>query len=699
MKDDSGKEKWRTLFTERERYHAWETALQHYVLTTESSEVRDFFISKIRTELEESKNFFSEAIKFLHLVTEPDLHNSEWARYKDPELLATIQNRAVEFTESFKEPETNYLFSLAARAEGERIKSSKPVEWFRGKSDLYDWMPLLVNDHTYGVVFENSNGQPQLIVAPSDETEKISTLLKELETARPAYEDALDRKQAILDRYEGVEEANLPYSVYDELREYSTEEKTYLALEHKVRSYFFDEDPTGHGLGSFSGTARTERVVQSEDFLPAHKPTGVLNKEDGVRQQVYFSQLIRKEIEKDLGTSLGALSLREQFYFFKVVRERTIENIEPVKAFARIYGAEAFRTFLSLEHDQGLGDEIIAFGNRTDPETARAIFERYGEILDAAEQTREIFIQAFGKKTASLQSQGSLADGLAKRGKDILLGAVRTPRNVPDVLLKLGSVNTDAIVFANAFRTLKENNELDLEAIRNTSLETESSAEFRTHLKDVAKVEELFVEAYKNQPEGFRKAVIDSFHKSLSNPDTRFYALRRKDEVIASLRFDDIKNEKSEVIERYFGSFVSDAAYGNGKLGEAVFENAIKKESAVGTSIRAHCNPLAPITQKYIEAGFVATDLDDYAGVPSFSIVLDIAQNRDLKTKTWSTEKIVEASLNQNSKEIKAFSTKDKEDIPFDMVKQGYALTRYMEKDKLFYAVFELLPAGEKTSA
>jgi predicted GNAT family N-acyltransferase len=400
-----------------------------------------------------------------------------------------------------------------------------------------------------------------------------------------------------------------------------------------------------------------------------------------------------------LETPLGALSLREQFYFFKVVSQRNVGNINPIKAFARTYGVGAFRTFLSLEYEHDLGDEIIAFGNSIDSRTARAIFERYGEILDASEQAREILTQVFGREGVSSQTRGFLAEALAKRGKDILLAAVRTPKNATDVLSNLASVNTEAVVFANAFRTLKESHELDLETIRDTSLSISPSAEFRTRTKDIEKVDRLFAEAYKDQPAEFREAVLNSFHKSLSNPDARFYALRRKDEVIASLRFDDIRNEKGEVTRKYFGSFVSDTAYGNGKLGEAVFENAIAAEATSKIPIQAHCNPLSPITQKYIESGFVATGLENYAGVPSFSIELDSSRNEGLETKKWPPEQIVRAALSQNTSRIRAFSVTNPEQIPFDLVQEGFALTRYLKIDRVIYAVFELLPAEGKTSA
>jgi predicted GNAT family N-acyltransferase len=410
---------------------------------------------------------------------------------------------------------------------------------------------------------------------------------------------------------------------------------------------------------------------------------------------------VRQVIEAEFGFELKDLTIREQIGFISFTKDVRIFEADMVKKYTHEYGTVGAQTFLALNSlAPDMGWAYISFAEYPLLELKSEIlkvFKLYIEIEHKALETEEYLSRNFNVQDKAI-IQGTIFN-IRRRAVEIFSSSLNSINQLlsGQVTRKqwekaIRKVKADTILFTTAFRALKDSGQLDIESIRGTSFETETGQELGNNEKDRSQITSLMEEAYKGQPEEFTQAVLTSLDQSFDNPNSKFYLLRRNDKVISALRFDDIKNEKGEVTERYFGSFVSDSAYGNGKLGEAVFEKAIEAESAKGEPISAHCNPLSPISQKYIEAGFVATELEDYADVPSFSIRLDSKINELSQTKRWKPEQIIQAALSQNTDTIQVFSVHRPEEIPFNLVNEGFALTRYLKQGNRIYAVFEKLP-------
>lgn len=412
-----------------------------------------------------------------------------------------------------------------------------------------------------------------------------------------------------------------------------------------------------------------------------------INQKELLDDYLYLiSSEVRTEVENEFNIKLTDLSLREQYYFLTFLSQKSIDDSERIAEFCGVYGTSGLRTFLSLEHDQVNGDAVVDGLLKLDHNTGQSVVEKYVAIMNASERATEM-VKA--KPSLSEEVEHNTRERAAKflvrfaEGVDDDLGTLKE---------KLSKVEADTELLVATTRTLFQQGEA-IDLVEGVRVSTQSSAELAEDPRDIKRIESLLIRTYKDKTKEFQDSVIESFRNATSTHESKFYVLRYKEEIAALLRFD-----QHQAGEKYFGSFVSDPAFENGKVGEALMINAMSTE-ARDSIILAHCNPLSSITQKYIETGFVATKLEDYAGVPSFSIRLDAKANTQSETKSWKPERIVQAALSQNNPNIQAFSVKRSEEIPFNLVNQGFSLTRYLKQGERLYAVFERLSSEEKGSA
>ncbi len=460
-----------------------------------------------------------------------------------------------------------------------------------------------------------------------------------------------------------------------------------------------------------------KRVMSSlkEELSPSAVPTKSLSEVIASMElfvgdkEVFFSSLyaafstarMRVFFETYFDFSFADIPLHAQIQFLRYVWDKPETEVNNARDFVHKGGtpkakANRFVSFLSLEHELKIGDKIVSFGNRVPKETADALFEKYASIIDTAETTRQFLQDEFKQNGEDKESIKLVANAMSRRATDLLAQYVmQTQNDYSHLPQELERIEIDALAFSSAFRVLKNRGDLQFEDIRGVSLETESSSDFANHKNDVNKVRQLINTAYHSEPSAFRVEVMNSFEQSLENPDTQFYVLHRYGTLLASLRLDKVRDTNGNVTSKYFGSFVSDPTYGNGRLGEAVFEKTLEMEARDNIPINAWCNPLSAITQKYIEAGFTAQALNDFGGVPSLEIVFDAIQNEKSETKHWSAERVIRESLAQSSDMVQTFSTTRPEDIPFNLINDGYMLTRYFRQDNRYYAVFERFSATE----
>jgi hypothetical protein len=183
----------------------------------------------------------------------------------------------------------------------------------------------------------------------------------------------------------------------------------------------------------------------------------------------------------------------------------------------------------------------------------------------------------------------------------------------------------------------------------------------------------------------FRDAVAASLTKSFKNPNTTFRILRDQDKIVSYNRFDTLRDYTGKEVS-YFGSFNADPAYSG--VGGVMLEETIKDRLEDGRPMMAYSDPSQPITKKYIEDGFVVTELHPFGGKTLFEIWRTKDSTGQFESKGKSIAELL--TLVGNDMSVVVREQSDAETYP--ELQKGMGLTRYFNHEKKTYVVFEKLP-------
>ncbi len=409
-------------------------------------------------------------------------------------------------------------------------------------------------------------------------------------------------------------------------------------------------------------------------------------------KEKYFSLYAESFFQKT-GVHFNNLSFREQGQLLFFMNRADTATKERTTDFVRQFGESGFRTFLALEYDRSLGEPLLAFAHAHPQEAAR-VFAQFGALADTAEDARQFLEQEFGIGDAEAHhAADAVTDQMLRRAKDLLARAVHTTdADFETLQQELGETNTAALTFAAAFRSLREQGALSLDDLPETaslSLVVESGAEAGEDAGLRERMAALYRKGHAHEPPAFVDKLIAQNEERLGNSASRFVLLRHHDALIGMLRFDERREASGAPKSLYAGGFNIDRDYGNGKLGEAMFEAAFANMRRLGLPIEGHGDPAAPISQRYLDWGFVAdrVDLGELSGA-RWHLTMD--PTKHWRSKELSEETLIAHADQQDVGSIRVLSM----DAPPTEIPPNTVLTRLIHKDGRYYAVFESTTAS-----
>lgn len=390
---------------------------------------------------------------------------------------------------------------------------------------------------------------------------------------------------------------------------------------------------------------------------------------------------------------LDDLSLVEQFNLLTFFKERSIADVEPLKQFAKTYGTDGLRTFLSLEHDRGFGSSIIALGEKLPQESARALFKKYGELLDAAHEAESYVEHAFGKK-GNKELVGTISKNLLVKAVKLLKESSQNLDSAPDIKTaeaqiaeRLKMIESATELFLSTFKTLATSGEsISLAEIRELSFEHINPADLSPD--DKATMRSIYAQNYQATPE-LQHELLANFDIATSGEDPSasdkpltFYTLRHNNRIVAFCAFTEYEYRKIR-----FSMMNIDPHYQNNALGQTFLDKTLAMESPFGR-IDAACDACSPAARHYIEKGFVGKRSFTYHEIQALDILfLDKAIAR-----TWTPEMVIARAhpdAHADSDGILVVVAQTPHELPFDLLNKGKILSRYFKKDDRYYAVFE----------
>ncbi len=285
-----------------------------------------------------------------------------------------------------------------------------------------------------------------------------------------------------------------------------------------------------------------------EDISIVGTDKNISNKQaqDVLDYSIFLNEKVRVVFEKEFGVPLTAFSLPEQFGFIEYFKKSTNEDVFKNKEFAKQYGINGLRTFLSLEkgleeNSEGMGDKILELGNpkNLEPKIAEKVFSKYGEIIDTVGNIQSILDKMLVKETieCSQSEINEIKESLLIRAKNFLSTFYdKKGSNSVDLLKDLERYKTETLLYAETYNKLNQSGKkIKLEDIKNTEitiLSQEEKEKVADKLWDVTKANRPFIE----EVDKIQKRKKEFFN-SIENKNSDFYVLKYKDNIIAFCSF------------------------------------------------------------------------------------------------------------------------------------------------------------------
>ncbi len=307
-----------------------------------------------------------------------------------------------------------------------------------------------------------------------------------------------------------------------------------------------------HGLDSPEDKIKAEMLEFTYDTLFHAKPDET-SEEREEREKIleefrkkYFDTYIT-DFHEQTGVRFNNLNFKEQGWFLWYIQHASEEDKKRAVEFITKYREDGFKTFLSLEQDIGTGGKILDIGEKMPQPVATAIFKKYDEVVQAAEEAENFLSQKFGQRRQFDSGVANLiTNNLLRRAKDLVAKYSDEAHDSQDkeelskkIKKELNLCRADIWLFASAFKHLFEEKKLELKDIVGIALETKDSGE----LTEEEKLEMRDTFAGNRAEEGavfVNTRLQTEFDPVVNEAGHKFYILKNNGAIISFARFDEL---------------------------------------------------------------------------------------------------------------------------------------------------------------
>lgn len=245
------------------------------------------------------------------------------------------------------------------------------------------------------------------------------------------------------------------------------------------------------------------------------------------------------------------------------------EEKEDLLEFAKQYGEDGIKSFLSLEFERENGNRIMEIGKKLGDDNARMIFNHLSRLADYVDQNNEELGKLFFEDSQVVSEKTFLCvrrELLRKAHETIISFAesLSTKENIKDdkigkLLSDLKKNKTEIGLFHSLLKTIKVAGEkIDFEMVKGLDLSEKAIGEDiaeseKQEILEIAR-ENYFGDIFKDNHEAAQR-VVDELEGELFGIDglknQRTYALKYQGKIIAFCRFKPIDGKPDEL---YAGS-------------------------------------------------------------------------------------------------------------------------------------------------
>ena len=333
---------------------------------------------------------------------------------------------------------------------------------------------------------------------------------------------------------------------------------------------------------------------------------------------IFLNEKVQLVFKKEFGLPLSELSLQEQLALIGYFKNSTNENVAIKKDFAKKYGINGLRTFLSIEQEkkgENMGDKILALGEKLPEKSAKILFKTYSEIVDAIEEVDEIFSKKLGEK-ASPEMIHKVKESLLFAGKDLLdryAGKASVCEGEDckklgkDLAERLSLAKTTTFAFSYVCKILVERGEFNFNDFEKVKLSYDKSP---LPEKKQEKIMAMHQENTKQYPEKIKNLWRGTMKDGLSkeNPDQLIVSVSYDDEELSVMRV--IKQEDGSW---YGASFNVNPTVQGSRVGTEL-QKRVMEDLARDKPFVADCWSKNPMLENYLNKfGFKITkEIENY---------------------------------------------------------------------------------------
>jgi predicted GNAT family acetyltransferase len=318
---------------------------------------------------------------------------------------------------------------------------------------------------------------------------------------------------------------------------------------------------------------------------------------------------------------------------------------------------------------------------------ARAIFEKYGEVVSGLSEIEKMIpdgpeknkLVEEAKENLLRRARKLIEDFAEKQKKAMGDGETLDSKEIMEKLSRVSAYNQS---YLSAFKATQRNNPwLTFEDFKDFEFGEEFVFDLDGH--DLSRMIEIYEENYKGTPK-FQKKLLIGFGETISKLSQPIQILRHKGKIVGFYLYTPRQDGGLD-----FRSFNVDPAYSGAGLGKAMMNQELQ-DRALNDVIHATCTAQLPISSEYIESGFVGIGHGNSEEINYLEIVRN-DRKRYFATKEWYERKhfdpAVEGKKETNNDWTYIVAEKDVNKLPFDLAGKEengyvYVLTRYLRPEK-----------------
>lgn len=324
---------------------------------------------------------------------------------------------------------------------------------------------------------------------------------------------------------------------------------------------------------------------------------------------------------RELQVNFAGIAPEEQTRLAKAIEGLDRLTRGRLKLFAKRFGMEGVRAFLSAEADAKQGRRILSLVDQLGEPVARSVFRKYNELLDLTKkETDEITQWVFRSGSTQNLDRSRLNKEFVARATQALLAFEEKAQThkkrhfyAEDLMRDLDRHQKDLVLFASVCKTIGKEKDggikfEDLRGVEYLSdlMPADLSEQDRMDIRTVMRMN--WIDQNKRAGEMFKGVLEEKMNPQ--NTTTRFTLLKKDGQVMAFIRFDERPDFGEKAL--YGGSFNVHPAFRGSAIGSALMRQTINEKARAGFVLHAHVVPDALIGTSYVEdMGHIITNVDE----------------------------------------------------------------------------------------